>query len=248
MKAEKAPSPAAPKKRSPLDESWEAAKNVFYFLRLTESSRKYKSLDEVLSPLVPLADLRLAVGLILLSGALMTLIALVTTFLSMQLANFASDTLTQVTGIPQESLTLANLVPIAAYQLILYFPINLAVTVAYEALAFGIIKLSGGEGTFTQQLYMASVTGLAMSFATLLSLAAPLPCLQIVAGLALVAITFYVLFYVNPKVYVIVHRIGFGHALLVTVVLTIPKLIVLAFASNYLALAMGFPAPVIFGG
>ncbi len=249
-RAEAAPSPAADGKalKSPLAESWGGAANVFYFLRMTESAKKCKGLDAALSPLLPLADLRLAVSLILLSGAMLAVIAFATTFISMQLANFATDMFSQVTGIPTQSLTPANLVPIAIYQLIMYLPLNILITVAYEALAFGLIRISGGSGTFTQQLYMTSVSGLAMSMITLLSLAAPLPCLGILAGIALIIATLYVLFYVNPKIYVMVHRIGFGHALLITIVLTVPKLLVLAFASNYLAIAMGFPAPVLFPG
>ncbi len=254
-KSQKQPSPitkAAPEGKPPVGpaiwESWDAAQNVFYFLRFTKSSRRYKSLDEVLAPILRLSDMRLAITLLILSGAVLSVIALATTFLSMQLANFASDALTQVSGIPQESITLANLGPIVAYQLILYFPVNLIVAIAYEAVAYAIFRSSGGEGTFTQQLYMASVTGLSLALATLLSLASPLPCFQLVAGVALVAATVYILLYVNPKMYVIVHRIGFAHALLVSVLLTIPKLIVLALASDYLAVAMGFPAPVIFPG
>ncbi len=228
--------------------TWAGSKDVFYLLRMGKRAEGIKSIDDVLRPLLPLADLRLAIVIIVISGVLTAFLALVTTYESMQLANFAADALTQVTGIGQESLSWANLVPIAVFQLLLYVPINLAVTLAYEGLAFGILKVTGGKGTFPQHLYMASVVGLSMAFASALSLFAPLPCLQIVAGIALVIVTLYLLLYVEPKAYMLVHEVSFWHALAVTIILTIPKLVALAFITNALALLMGFPAPINYPG
>src|SRR5512143_924293 len=228
--------------------SWTGAKDVFYLLRMGERAKRFKSMDEVLRPLLPLSDLRLAIALILISGLVITFLAFVTTYESMELANFAADALTQVTGIGQESLTWANLAPIAVFQLLLYVPINLVVTLVYDALAFGILKATGGKGAFPQHMYLASVVGLSMAFASALSLFAPLPCLQIVAGAALAVVTLYLLLYAEPKAYMIVHDVTFWHALAVTILLTIPKLVALAFITNALAIIMGFPAPINYPG
>ncbi len=228
--------------------TWAGAKDVFYLLRMGKRAEGIKSIDDALKPLLPLADLRLAISVIIISGILTAFLALVTTYESMQLANFAADALTQVTGIGQESLTWSNLLPIALFQFLLYVPINLVVTLAYEGLAFGILKVTGGKGTFPQHLYMASVVGLSMAFASVLSLFAPLPCLQIVAGIALIIVTLYLLLYVEPKAYMMVHDVSFWHAVAVTVILTIPKLIALAFITNALAMLMGFPAPINYPG
>ena len=250
-KAQKQPSAAAPMRRPDFQavvKSWAGAKDVFFPLRLTKRSQDIKRIEEVLQPLMPLAELRLALGLVLLSGVLLFLIALSTTLVSLQLANFASDALTQVTGVAQQGLTLANLAPVAAFQFVLYVPLNLAITLIYEGLAFGIIRLTGGKGTFAQQLYLSSVAGLSMSFASVLSLFAPLPCIQVVAGIALVLLTLYILLFVIPKAYTLVHGIGFNHAFAITIILTILKLVALALITNVLAVAMGFPAPISYPG
>lgn len=240
----------APPRRSgfrAMRESWQGAKDMFYPLRLTKKSRQIKSIDEVLRPLLRLSDMRLALALVLLAGLITALLAFATTYESLQLANFQSEALSQVTGIAGTALTFADLGPVALFQFLLYVPVGFVAAVAGEALAFGTIKATGGKGTFTQQLYMASVAGLALSFASVLSLFGPLTCLfQFASGLALAALSVYILFYVIPKAYVLVHDIGFGHALAVSLVLTLVRLAALVIVTNSLAVMMGFPPPIDF--
>src|SRR5262249_25012464 len=133
-KAKKAEKPVAETGMLPAFlASVNAAKDVFYFLRLGESSKKVKNADSVLRPLLPLANINLALLLLLLSGVIITVLSFLTTYESRNLANFASDTLTEATGVPQAKITMGMLVPVAAFQFLLYVPINLVTTVVYEA-------------------------------------------------------------------------------------------------------------------
>lgn len=227
-----------------FQKSWAAAKDVYYFTRIWKSSKQYKNIDDVLKPLLPLADMNLALVLLILSGVILTFFAFLTTYESAQLANFASDTFTQVTGMAQTKLTLDSIMPIAVFQFALYIPFNLILILGYEALAYWIFKITGGKGTFTQQLYMSSVVTLSLSLASVLSLLTPIACLQIVGAIALVILTLYISLYVNPKAYSIVHNISFNHSLAVALVLDIIKIFALALAMNTIAMAVGLPAPI----
>src|SRR5262245_45130951 len=84
--------PAEPKSEktyiAKVQESWEAAKSFFDRKRIVST----------FEGILPLAEPRLSLGLLLLSSVIVTLISFGATLESMQLANFTSDTLGTVSG------------------------------------------------------------------------------------------------------------------------------------------------------
>jgi hypothetical protein len=220
---------------------------------LLEVSAGYKSAVDLYSP-GKLAETlgkmiesgaKPAYAILLLSGIITFFLAFATSLESVYLVNYASDMISDVSGIPQPRLDLDSLVPVVVFQLILYLPVSIAATIISEALSFGIIKATGGAGKFMTQLYVASVIALSVSFGGVLSLFILLPCLQIIAGLGLLAVTLYFMLYVSARAYSAIHGISMLHAGIVVILLAIPRLAVLAFMTNWLAALMGLPAPIV---
>jgi hypothetical protein len=201
-------------------------------------------LSETLKGMAESADYKPAYAMLILSGLVTFLLALLTSLESVYLVNYSSDLVSEISGIPQPRLALDSLIPVVIFQILLYLPFSIAVTLVHEALSFGIMKVTGGSGKFRTQLSMASIIALSISFSGVLSFFIPLPCLQIVAGLAILIITLYLMFYVSAKAYSMIHGISMLHALVVLILLAIPRLAVLALMTNWLAVLMGLPTPI----
>ncbi|MFN7991692.1 MAG: hypothetical protein U0R44_06050 [Candidatus Micrarchaeia archaeon] len=206
--------------------------------------------EEELKSVMPLSDGPLACYIFLLAGIVTALIAIATSLESYYLTNFASDTLSEATGIAQARIPFESLLPIAAFDLILYVLIGVIIAIASEGVAFLIIKMSGGEGRFADQFYLSSVIGLSVSIASGLSLLFPLNvffsllCIQIVVGLATIAIVIYLAVLVNARAYRIVHGISMLHAISVILLVGVPRLALTIFMMNLLAPALGLPVPI----
>lgn len=201
-------------------------------------------LAETLGAMAGAADIRAAYAALALSGLVTLLLAFLTSLESVYLVNYSSDLVSEFSGIPQPRLELDSLVPVVAYQALLYLPFSIAIAVAHEALAFLIMKATGGKGSFSGQLYMAAVIALAISFSGVLSLFIPLPCLQVVAGFGILAINLYFLLYVSARAYSAVHGISVMHSLGVILLLVIPRFAILAFFTNWLAVLLGLSPPI----
>jgi hypothetical protein len=190
------------------------------------------------------ADFNGAYAVLVIAGMITFCLALLTSLESVYLVNYSSDLVTQMSGIPQPRLDLSSIIPVVVYQILLYVPASIAVTLLHEGIAFVLIRLTGGKGKFRTQLFLASTVGLALSFSGVLSLFIPLPCLQIVAGIGIFLISVYFMFYVSGKAYMEIHGISALHAGLLLVLLSIARLGVQAILTNVLAIALGLPPPI----
>jgi hypothetical protein len=124
---------------------------------------------------------------------------------------------------------------------LLTIPFGICSDIAAVALSFSLLRLTGGKGTLETHFQLSAVVSLAYSMSLVLALFSPLPCLQIVAVVALLIIEAYLLIYVLAKAFVAVHGVSLGHGLVIAAMVMIIRLVVLAAVSNSLALAMGLP-------
>lgn len=209
------------------------AKDLFY------PDRVKKGLER----LVPASERGLAIGIFLLSGLIVFAMSFLTSLESIYLANYASELISEVKGIPMPSLELSSLLPVVAYQFIIYVVLALALALIFEGISFGLFRISGGRGKFREQLFLASIISLAFSFTTALSLLMPIPLLNVVSSLAIIVATGYLVFYVTTKAYTIVHDVSFMHALVVLVISGLPRIAVTIFAMQALAAALGLASP-----
>ena len=222
-----------------LNLSYTAARELFHPERV----------EKAVKNAIPEADLNLSLALFILSGLIIFVMALLTSIESVYLANFASELISEVSGVPQPRLELESLAPVVAYQFTVYLILGTAVALAAEGIVFGIFSLSGGKGKFEEQLFVSSIIALAFSFTSVLSLFMPLfPPVNVVAGAAIIAVTAYFAFYVTLKAYSVVHGISYTHALVVVLIIGLARLAVLYFLMGNLAAFFGLSNPTELAG
>ena len=224
-----------------IKKTWERAKKLF----------DYKKIDEGIADIAQGGDFSLALWILLLAGFISLVIAFATEIEAFYIGNFTAETVSQISGIAPVKLTVDSLVPLGIFQFVLSVPMNIILTIVFELLAFGIIKATGGEGKFKDQMYAASVITLSLAFATVLGLFNPrasLLCIQLVASGALIVLSIYFTFFVTVKAYSIIHKITFIHALIIAVLVTIPKIVALTLLTNGVAVALGLPPPITIPG
>lgn len=215
-----------------LAKTWGAAKAVFY----------PKKVSETLEGVFPEADARLAWSVFILAAIITAAIALCTTYESVQLANFNSDTIASVTGTAIPHVSNVEIYQLVILEMILTLPLALVFVPVYEYSAYLLMKASGGKGTFKQQLYMSSIVALAIAFVNLLNFIAPLPCFPLIVAIAEIILLAYLVLYVSAKIYSRVHNIGYVHALIIVAVLTLIKLAITFLILNYIAGYLGVPS------
>lgn len=224
-----------------LTGAWAAAKNLFH----------YERVDAALGKGLEGQDFRAAMLVFVLSGIVAFAITSLTVLEFTYLANFISETVVEATGEPMETISLGSLVPVFTVNFFLAVPFGILFDIALAAAAFSVLRLSGGSGTLHGHMYLSSLVSLAFAMATALSLFTPLPCLQLIAGIAMGILEIYLLVYVLGRAYVAVHGVGLLHALAVAIPFFIGRLFVMALVANAVAALAGLPPPVpmdIMGG
>ncbi len=217
-----------------MKKGWDYSKDLF----------DYRKITSTIGQAIDYGTIKKAAWMIFFAAIITVIIAFATTLLSVHLVNFASDTLSEASGVPQPTLTFDKVLPVLLFQIVLYIPISIAIALIYEGVFFVLAKITGGKGAFEKQIYMSSVIGLSIAMTSGLSLFAPLPCLQVIAAASLIVLTFYFMFFVSAKAYAQVHQIGGWHSFIMVLVLSIIRLAVLLLITNWLAVTFGLP-PVI---
>jgi hypothetical protein len=209
-----------------LKASWDSAKKLF----------DYKSVDFTLKEALPHANLCFAMGTFLLAGLLIFVLAAISMVESIHIANFASETLSDITTTQQPKLSFDIVPVVMVYQFLLYVVIGTVINLLLDGIAYGSIRVTGGKGTLHQQLHLSSLVWLSVAMSTVVSLIAPLPCLGFVAFISMIFITIiYLMVYITGKAYSIAHQIPVWHGLIIAGVLIIPRLLLWIFTMDYLA-------------
>jgi hypothetical protein len=219
-------------KTDDLGRSWEGAKALF----------DHGKADAMLRELIGRADERLGYALIGAGCLLLFVLTFAASAEYIHVVNFESRTVGDIVGEQLPTLDPAILVPIAAYSFILHAILTFGLNIAQEFAAFHMARLTGGTGTFRQQIYLSSVVWLAVSISWSVTLLGPLYCLAFVAIASLILVTFaYLMVYMNGRAYAIAHNISLLHGATIALVLVVPKIAIWMLASTELASAMGLP-------
>jgi hypothetical protein len=205
---------------------------------------KHDKVEDTFRDELPNADIRAGAMIVVASGLLMAMLAILILLERMHLLDFAFD----VAAEPGMEVPLLigkeQVLPFALFQLLFNAPVFILLTLVYEGLTFGIFRASGGEGSFGGHFYLSSLALLAMAISAGLGLLSPLPCFDILAGLALMILTVYLTLFVQVKAYQVAHGISFFHSLVVVALLAVPRFLVMTFITNAVSPLFGLPPSI----
>ncbi len=218
---------SANKKITPIAKAWNQASELF----------KHDKTEQAIDNAINEANMQTAMKIFILGGFIVFAISLATSYESILVAQFQADTINELGQ--QMILPTVDWPRLVAYQFILYVAIGTIISLAFEWLAYIAAKALGGKGTMAQQFHIAAVITLAISFAAIISILAPLPCIQFIALLGWIAILVYFSVYITAKAYVKVHSISFLRASVIAIVAFILRNALLFLVTNALLEFMG---------
>ena len=217
---------------SSMRTGWDGAKELFDPRRA----------DGVLRKLVPMADARLALAMMLLGGFVIFIFMLATAAESIYMGNLAAQTVSEISGIPQAGLDMSVILPIGLYQFVFYVIFATIANFAQEGIAYGIARATGGKGSFGQQAYLSSIVWMTLSYSLFVTLLAPFFCLAYLGILSVILVSFlYLMVYMGGRAYSIAHGLHPVHGAVISLILTIPKIILLLIATDWFTALMGLP-------
>ena len=211
-------------------------------LKCAKSLFHYNKAQHTLKQELPNANIRLALTVFLAAALISAILAVAIAAASMYMTAFEYGTLSEASNIDEPEIQWKDLVPVALFQFLFLVPFSLVFGLAYEGIAYHAIRITGGKGTFTQQYYLSSLVALSLTLSLVLGFLTPVPCLQILAVLALMVLALYFTFFVNAKAYQVVHDISYPHAFAIVLLLIIPGLLVILFAISVASAFFGLPA------
>lgn len=210
---------------------WENAKKLFY----------YSKIEDTVEEEITKADIKIGLVVFFISAAFVSVISLVASIESFYLIEHSYESLKENNIEEIEVLSMDNVISLSLFYFLFCVPFFMLLSLVYEGLVYGAMKITGGKGTFAQQYYLSSIVALALATSTILILLVPLPCLNAMALFALLILSLYFTLFVNIKVYEIVHDITFLHSFVIVVILLIPRLLVTMLVIN--AVSMFFELP-----
>jgi hypothetical protein len=210
---------------------WESAKKLFAF----------REVDDGITAAIPEADIGLAIQVLALAGIITFIMSLASIASSAYIINAQSDALTIATGVVQPKLAFNDFIAPAILVFIMYLPVGMLVTFALEWLAYQALHALGGKATLAQHIYLASIITLSMSFASGMLIFAPVPCLQILGAMALLAADIYLAIFVESKAYSIAHKIGILPAAVAAFIVSLAKLAAFYLIINAVSAVLGLP-------
>ncbi len=210
---------------------WDSAKRLF----------NYHDIDSVLENAIPDADKRLAVEVFLLGGLITFLTSVVAIVGSAYMANAESQAIQDAIGTAQPTVGTAALIAPVLLSFIVYLPVSVLLALAFEYGVFRILRMMGGKATFAQQLYLSSVVALSTAFVSGLYIFFPIPCLQLLGGICLIAANIYLSIMVAGRSYSIAHRIGPIPGFVMALVVAVLKLAIIFLFIDAAASMLGMP-------
>ena len=221
-----------------VQKTYQNAKNLFYFSRIE------KTMKEEMKK----ADIKSALIIIIVSGLLTLLISLGILIEQFYFVNYASDVASEVLSEYFALISWEEIIPYGMFELVFKFPFMVLFFFIYEGIVYYIMKLTGGKGTLEQQLHLSALVALSMAMMSCIGFLLPLPCMNVMAVIALIILTPYFLLYVNVKVYEIVHGVSFLHSLTVVILLLIPRYWIMFVVTGTFASFLGLPQQIDLSG
>jgi hypothetical protein len=221
-----------------LGKPWESAKRIFDF----------RNAGKALHDALPDSGTGLALKAFLLSGLILFLVSVFTLFASAYLVNTQADVIIDATGQAQAKVGPGEMVQPILLSFLVYLPIGILLSLGLEWASFHAMRAIGGKGTFAQQLYLASIIAIGMSFASGMNIFAPVPCLQLLGGMCILAASIYLTLFVGSQAYATVHRIHPAAAFVMALAVAVARMAILYFAINGAAAILGMPPQMTIPG
>ena len=203
-----------------------------------------KKVEEIFKENMKNASTKTGLILFFMSGIITLIFGLLSSLEVSYILNYYQEIASQaIEG--AAALSIESAVFLAIVDLFIWIPFFVIFIFIYEKIIYHVFKAIGGKGSFEQQYYASSLVSLALGFTTTLSLVVPIPCFNLIALVAMLALTVYFSLFVNVKAYEIVHGIPFLHCFIVSLLFIIPKTIVLTLAPEMIISFLGIGPEVI---
>ena len=216
---------------SDLERVWESSKSLF----------NYKKVESTLEAERPKASIRLAIIIMAIAALITAALTVLSTIEAALFGTYAYNTMAEVVDIGEATFNIEPLIPFILFQFVFLAPFSLVYGLAFEGITFKILKLLKGKADFSQHLYLSSIVTLGIAIATVLSLLAPLPCLQYIGAFGLIGLVAYFMTYVSIKAYEAAHRLPLLPVIAVVAVLLIPRLALMIFILQEASEFFGIP-------
>jgi hypothetical protein len=213
-----------------VGKAWDCAKGLF----------DPKAAPARLAAMAPQAGGRLALALFALGGFVIFLIWLLSSIEYIYVLNFESELVGSVTGEALPKLDASVLLPVAAYDFVLWCVAVFIINLAHEGIAFYASRLIGGRGTLPLQLYLSGIVWLAISMSMVAVLVGPLYLLCAVTVASLVFVTLlYLGVYMTARALAAAHGLDFSYALTIAIILAAARVLTISLAIDILSALTG---------
>jgi hypothetical protein len=214
--------------------SWDCAKGLFDPGKAVERLRA-----------MPYDDGRLAIALFFLGGLVIFALWFLSSVEYIYVLNFEFQTLGEISGEAIPQLEAGVLIPIALFQFTLWGIFALVLNLAHEGVAFFLARLTGGTGTLGRQMCLSSIVWLAVSMSMAAVLLGPLYLLCAITLASLLFVTLlYLGVFMTARAYSIAHDISLSHAAAIVLLLVIPRLVILAVATDMFSTLASMALPI----
>jgi len=213
-----------------MGEGWKGSKELF----------NHKKVDRTYDRMLPKASLSIGLALFLAACLISSFIVLVSIISQAYFSAFTNDSAGMDGKDAQAQHAVMARFNESIGQIIESVPISLFLCVLGEGVVFCLARFSGGRGAISGQFYLSSVAALGRAVASALAVLAVVPIFGWIAALASVILLLYFILLVTPKAYVSAHRIGFYHALALSVIaslVTIGLLMLIVYSLPNLVIA-----------
>lgn len=215
---------------------WDKAKSLFY----------HGKVDETLESLLPSANLRNGLIILVVAGVLAAVLSLVIDIETTYFSSFTYKALSDITGIAERQSDYSGVGPFALFVFLFSLPFSIVFSFIQDGVVFYALRLTGGKGTFTSQLYLSSIVNLSMVMASGVMFLSPLPCLNLIAFLLYFGLILYFLFIVRSKAYAMVHDLSYYHVLVVVLAVSVPALVIIYMANGAAAGFFNLPSTYVY--
>ncbi len=138
---------------------------------------------------------------------------------------FSYETLAEVVPVEELIISWDPVIPFTLSRLAILVPFMFLSAYVFEWIAFKLLRITGGKGTFVRQFYYASIISFAVTLSSLILLLSPIPCAGLTFVLAYIVLSMYFSIYVTSKSYQVIHEVGLKHALAIVLLLIIPRVV-----------------------
>ena len=205
-----------------LRQSWKDAWDFF----------DYRKTDTTVDGAIARADFRNGVVLFLLGTLFASLVAFILISLSTYFAAYSYPSISEKGVVAEPDIDMSSIYPVAAFLFLFGLPFSFLLGLVQEGAIAFILKLTGGKGTFRTQYYLGAVVGLSIAIAGMIGFLIPFPLLGLVAVLAEVLVTIYLMFYIRAKAYARIHDVSYLHSLVINILVLLPTTVAGFFIGN----------------